>query len=240
MNKTQEMIQQNNELREQLEPENKKYYEDLMEYVRYGSNFKNDNKIEEILLQVLQDLIMAQEDGISAEAYFGKDPKESANDLLSSLDNDWLMPLKMFGVVLATYFFMSFAAANLEIAILDFLISALVITICLLIIFKLMQKNVYDKKANGKQNKINSLLTGCLLFLMFSFELFVEINIWVINLPYLPVAGIVLFISLTVTGLFFKQPKGKRDFWLLGVIALWGAFFMGMGNHVLLPVLINM
>lgn len=90
MNRTQEMVQQNNELREQLTQENKKYYEDLMEYVRLGSNFQNDRKIEEILLQMLQDLIAAQADGISAEDYFGKDPKESANELLSTIDNDWL------------------------------------------------------------------------------------------------------------------------------------------------------
>lgn len=75
---------------------------------------------------------------------------------------------------------------------------------------------------------------------MFSFELLFEFGSWSINLPYLPVARIVLLITLSATVILFKQPKGKRDVWFLGVIALWGAFFMGLANHVLLPALINM
>ncbi|WP_054655397.1 hypothetical protein [Lentilactobacillus kisonensis] len=69
------LITRNNQLREELTSENKKYYEDLMVYIRSKSTFKRESDIEQILFDILTDIIDAQSNGQSARNYFGHDPK---------------------------------------------------------------------------------------------------------------------------------------------------------------------
>ena len=97
MTKTQEMIQQNNELREQLNTENKAYYEEILIYMRLRNWLKDEESIESKLLEILQDIISAQEDGMSAKEYFGQEPKEIADEILSNVPINWLDGLKILG-----------------------------------------------------------------------------------------------------------------------------------------------
>ncbi|MFL2062062.1 hypothetical protein [Marinilactibacillus psychrotolerans] len=46
MTKTQEMIKQNNELREQLNTENKAYYEEILIYMRLRNWLKDEEDLE--------------------------------------------------------------------------------------------------------------------------------------------------------------------------------------------------
>ncbi|WP_223825156.1 DUF1129 domain-containing protein [Leuconostoc carnosum] len=70
--KTKEMIEMNNELRKNLNGENKIFYENLLLYLRIEGFARDENKIETHLLMILQDILEAQNDGIAAETYFGK------------------------------------------------------------------------------------------------------------------------------------------------------------------------
>lgn len=81
---TKEIIQQNNELRKQLHPENKKYYEEILLYIRVNVN-KDEQQTEEILLEILQDILDAQKNDTSAQEFFGKNPKEISDRILAEL-----------------------------------------------------------------------------------------------------------------------------------------------------------
>ncbi|MBO0441762.1 hypothetical protein [Candidatus Enterococcus ikei] len=104
--KTTDIIKQNNELRKQLNPENKKYYEDILVYIRVNLN-KEERQTEEILLEILQDILDAQKNGTSAQAFFGKNPKEISDSILAELPNDsekyWSKFLFVFFLILLQY-----------------------------------------------------------------------------------------------------------------------------------------
>ncbi|ALS02340.1 hypothetical protein ATZ33_13380 [Enterococcus silesiacus] len=101
-----DLIKQNNELRKQLNPENKKYYEEILVYIRVNMN-KDEQKTEEILLEILQDILDAQKNSTSAQAFFGKNPKEISDNILAELPNDsekyWSKFLFVFFLILLQY-----------------------------------------------------------------------------------------------------------------------------------------
>ena len=76
------LIEENNRLREELNDENKVYYEKILLYLRIKSIFKDDMEIETILLGLLRDLLEAQSHGENAYDYFGKDAQEMCEGLL--------------------------------------------------------------------------------------------------------------------------------------------------------------
>lgn len=79
-----ELIKQNNEYREKLSEPSKKYYEEILVYMRTASG-KNELAIEESLMEILQDILEAQKSGQTAEEYFGKNPKKLCDDLIEEL-----------------------------------------------------------------------------------------------------------------------------------------------------------
>ncbi len=82
---TEQLIEQNNQLREQLTKENERYYSDLLVYTRIRGFFLNEQLLEEQLLQILQDMLDAQNDGVSAADYYGHQPQQLAEQLLDTL-----------------------------------------------------------------------------------------------------------------------------------------------------------
>lgn len=84
-----EMIQQNNGLRKQLNDDNKRYYEELLTYVRLTLNI-DEQKTEEVMLEILQDLLEAQKNGRTAEEFFGKGPQEIGDALIAELPKESL------------------------------------------------------------------------------------------------------------------------------------------------------
>ncbi|MBO0467884.1 DUF1129 family protein [Enterococcus plantarum] len=84
---TEELVEQNNQLRKQLNPENKTYYEEILVYIRVNIN-KKEKQTEELLLEMLQDILNAQKNGTSAQVFFGKNPKEISDAILAELPNN--------------------------------------------------------------------------------------------------------------------------------------------------------
>lgn len=83
--KTEELIKKNSELQKQLSTENEEYYGDLLVYLRLRSFLKDENKIEEMLLVILQDVLEAQGNNILAEEYLGKNPQTAADEILQEV-----------------------------------------------------------------------------------------------------------------------------------------------------------
>lgn len=98
------LIKENANLQKQLQGANKQYYEDLLVYVRLNSIGKNERQTEEMLLGILQDILEAQQNGVSAQDYFGKDPQPIADELLEQLPNDSKQMVKLSLLAVLTYF----------------------------------------------------------------------------------------------------------------------------------------
>ena len=79
------LSEKNNQLREKLTRENRKYYENLLLYLRIKG--KDELVTEAVLLEILQDMLEAQANGRSAQQYFGADPK-AADELVTEINSD--------------------------------------------------------------------------------------------------------------------------------------------------------
>lgn len=82
--KTKELIKLNNEKREKLTDENLKYYEEVLIYIR-SSLDKKEVETEEILAELLDHLLDAEENGKTAKEIFGASPTEYAKEITEEL-----------------------------------------------------------------------------------------------------------------------------------------------------------
>ncbi|GEL77710.1 DUF1129 family protein [Tenuibacillus multivorans] len=81
---TKELIKANNDKRKLLTKETQKYYEDMLIYIRLSYD-KSEHETEEILTEMLDHLLEAQEDGKTAVDVFGENPKQYADDIIGEL-----------------------------------------------------------------------------------------------------------------------------------------------------------
>lgn len=83
------MLDKNDKLTEmvgKLNHENKVYFENFAEYMKKNVFYsKNVSTVAEMLTEVCQDIYAAQNDGINAVAYFGKNPQEIADGMLAEM-----------------------------------------------------------------------------------------------------------------------------------------------------------
>ncbi|TSB45838.1 DUF1129 family protein [Alkalicoccobacillus porphyridii] len=79
-----ELIEINNQKRTQLTKENLKYYEDMLVYIRLSFS-KSEQETEEVLSELLDHLLIAQEEGKTAKEVFGDDPKQYCKDIIGEL-----------------------------------------------------------------------------------------------------------------------------------------------------------
>lgn len=82
-----DIIKVNNEKRKLLNKENLAYYEDILVYIRTSAK-KSEQAIEEVLLELLEHLIQAQEKGKIAAEVFGDNPKDYADDIIQEIPNE--------------------------------------------------------------------------------------------------------------------------------------------------------
>ena len=80
-------------------------------YVRLNSMGKNERQTGEILLGILQDILETQENGVSAQDYFGKAPQPIADELLKQLPNDAKQMVKISLLAVLTYFAVVFSGS---------------------------------------------------------------------------------------------------------------------------------
>lgn len=85
--KTNELIELNNEKRELLTEENKREYEKVLLYLRLEWRLSN-HATEELLNDLLDHLLEAQQNGITAEEFFGHDTEGFVKDLIGELPTE--------------------------------------------------------------------------------------------------------------------------------------------------------
>ncbi|WP_438349237.1 DUF1129 family protein [Paenibacillus sp. FA6] len=78
-----EMIKENNKLREQMTPDNKDYYEDIVVYFR--SSEADRTQSEQLLLKLAHQVLEAQQKGINARQLLGVDAVEYSRTQVATL-----------------------------------------------------------------------------------------------------------------------------------------------------------
>lgn len=151
-NKVTKLIEENNHLREKLNPENLAYYEKFLTYFRMKNLVKNDLEVEETLMGILGDLLAAQEDDISAEDYLGKNPEALADELLQNIPNYSFKEILGKGVALFGIFLLFslsgslFSPTKSSLVLGHWALILLLFIGCLYSVFYLLAKSVYHKK----------------------------------------------------------------------------------------------
>ncbi|RIW31588.1 DUF1129 family protein [Bacillus salacetis] len=172
-----EMIEINNARREKLNDENKKYYEDMLIYIRTSD--VDEHAGEELLLEILEHLLEAQENGQSAEEVFGSKPKQYCDELLEGLPKEsakdkvlmylYITASGMSWYFLVTGIFSLFFPDKKGISLTPIIASILFMGAVVLLILKLMKWTTYKEKSNLWLLSAGALIftawTGLLVYL---------------------------------------------------------------------------
>ena len=144
-----DLIKQNNELRSQLNEENKKYYEELLIACRMKNTTKKKSELEIQLLEILQDLILYQKQGKNFTDVFGNDIHKLSSSILLELPKENKVKLLRFILVyflilIISAIFPSVFTKTIEpiTTMFSILLLALGSSVCLyLLIYKKTEKN---------------------------------------------------------------------------------------------------
>ncbi|EJV55586.1 DUF1129 domain-containing protein [Bacillus cereus] len=214
-NSAKQLVEKNNKLREQLSPENKVYYEDILIYMRTFGFFYEELETERHLMSILQDILEAQKHGESAEEYFGKNPKEIVDQLTKQFDKpSWKSIFKISGWIflISTFYFIvgSFTASSLQVNVFVILLNGIFSVALVYCIFKLLHLSIYIKMQLPKLIKffvvwIMAMIPFGVFFLI---QLFTpKQGIVKIGSPFDWIAILVILIVSTVYVIFKKKRE---------------------------------
>lgn len=233
--KTNQMIEENNQLRRRLNHDNRVYYEDLLLYVRFKSFAKNEAQIESFLLDVLQDLVAAQKDGRSAINYFGKSPKDVADAFLAEVPQNFWEMVKLTGIVIGSYamstILPSLTTTGKPIDLGVMLIAGMYALVMILLLFKYLADTIYHVSTwrlhKGLEWAMLWLLAVVALAPMFLIHLWVKTplrvsldGIWGIGVILLVwVIGGIIYLRLTDKRLWLPFVVVALLFGMMGIMA---------------------
>ncbi|CAH0417632.1 hypothetical protein [Periweissella ghanensis] len=223
--RTSELIEKNNELRQLLNPENEQFYSDFLVYMRLKSFKQNEFKSETLLLEILNDILDAQDEGISAAQYFGKNPMQVADELLKVEPMSWREIIKLIALVVGNLLALAFLPsllnprATLDVG--QFLLIAVYIIGLIIIGIKYLATMFYQAKQK---------ITNKFLQLLLQLSAFVVVGLPVWGLFYLktpwrfifngwPSITIIGLVLLTLTMWYFKIDKSES----------WPIYLTGLG-----------
>ena len=144
-----DLIKQNDELRSQLNDENKKYYEELLVTCRMKNTTKKESELEIQLLEILQDLILYQKQGKNFTDVFGNDIDKLSSSIIAELPKENKMKIFRFSLVYLLILIISSLAPSIFsktiqpiLIILSIILLILGSLICLyLLVYKKTEKN---------------------------------------------------------------------------------------------------
>ena len=236
------LIKQNNQLRAQLTGENEKYYSDLLLYMRLNSSMKNQAVVGSNLLEILQDIIDAQREGLTAEQYFGKNPKILADELLQQVPKKVGEVFKFVLYFVGAYMFFallpSMISVNQSIDIGNLILTGLYIGIVVLIGLRYLGRTIYRGRVTETKNWVLFLKLWLVIMIVIVPMIFIQmyattpLQVTVGNKLGI---GIILFWLVIAVIIFFKQSE-KRTVLPLAVFSL----FLGiLGIMTRLPGVVS-
>lgn len=154
------LVEINNTYREQLNEENKEFYEDILVYIRAKSFLKDELQLEESLLEILTDIIEAQNQGIKTADYFGKNPKEISDEILKNTNkSSFKERAKLFfsvsGIYVLVTIFPKLINPSEGIDVVKFLIGLVVTLIVINVIMNILGDSIYS--SNSKKTTLSMI-----------------------------------------------------------------------------------
>lgn len=160
-----------NELEKKLKGTNATFFEDLRGYLITSSLFYEELDVTEQTYNVCVDLIEAQENGQTAQEYFGKDSRKLADSMIKNFKHASyrevieliLLPV---GIYWAITFISNFATKGaLKINILEYLLIALLSVGMIVIVFEAVHKSIYLSENNLlRKSKVIQFIIGTIFF----------------------------------------------------------------------------
>lgn len=226
------LIKANNLLRKKLTSENQKYYEDLLTYIRGKSTFNREKDVEQLLLEILHDLIDAQNNGQNAEDYFGKNPQTLADEILQTLPKSFFETFKLACYILIGYVLL-FATPNIVLPTsnLDFgklIILGTISFVFSLVVLWLIGQETYQK---NKLIKLASYVLGTITFAGIVIgSVFLKTPL-AISLPGWYGIGIIL-VLLTITTMIYTAERKRLPFLIIVYIFIVIDSLLGIGARI--------
>ena len=226
------LIKANNLLRKKLTSENQKYYEDLLTYIRGKSTFNREKDVEQLLLEILHDLIDAQNNGQNAEDYFGKNPQTLADEILQTLPKSFFETFKLACYILIGYVLL-FATPNIVLPTsnLDFgklIILGTISFVFSLVVLWLIGQETYQKT---KLIKLASYVLGTITFAGIVIgSVFLKTPL-AISLPGWYGIGTIL-VLLTITTMIYTSERKRLPFLIIVYIFIVIDSLLGLGTRI--------
>lgn len=226
------LIKANNLLRKKLTSENQKYYEDLLTYIRGKSTFNREKDVEQLLLEILHDLIDAQNNGQNAEDYFGKNPQTLADEILQTLPKSFFETFKLACYILISYVLL-FANPNIVLPTsnLDFgklIILGTISFVFSLVVLWLIGQETYQK---NKLIKLASYVLGTITFAGIVIgSVFLKTPL-AISLPGWYGIGTIL-VLLTITTMIYTAERKRLPFLIIVYIFIVIDSLLGIGARI--------
>lgn len=226
------LIKANNLLRKKLTSENQKYYEDLLTYIRGKSIFNREKDVEQLLLEILHDLIDAQNNGQNAEDYFGKNPQTLADEILQTLPKSFFETFKLACYILIGYVLL-FATPNIVLPTsnLDFgklIILGTISFVFSLVVLWLIGQETYQK---NKLIKLASYVLGTITFAGIVIgSVFLKTPL-AISLPGWYGIGTIL-VLLTITTMIYTAERKRLPFLIIVYIFIVINSLLGIGTRI--------
>lgn len=181
MRKAIELIEENNWKRELLLPENERVYNDFLLYVRTDLRV-DEHAGEEILMDLLDHLVEAQEEGKTATDLFGESPQQYADEVISNLPREnrrnvtWFVATQIIN--LTGWFIAVFGLVNLIVSLfkpvnsgipagtlLIMLLSVILVAyVGVSVIFKIVRSSLFQDKSQQWKAYVKAGLYGAAAF----------------------------------------------------------------------------
>lgn len=175
--KAKQLIEENNRKQEMLTKENEKYYSDMLIYIRLQLAL-SEQQSEEVLMELLDHLIEAQNEGKTAKDIFGPNPKLYADEIIENLPKEKKRQVLPFltGLVLNVVSYILIirsivilvASQFKDISTIVYPITSFVTFIVLLIIisfgvwyiFRIIKDSLFLEKPNNKKDMVKAGVFG--------------------------------------------------------------------------------
>lgn len=209
--KTNKIIERNAELQEHLTKENKKYYGNLLVYIRVMSLIRDEKKSEEMLLEILEDILEGQEHGQSAEYYLGKNPKQVADNIIKELPINVIDTIKIIisslGMLCLMKLIPILVSFEEYIDIGNFLISGVYLVFLVIAVLLFMGYCLYRYESKI-MNIILSLFfgVGLVVFFLLSFQLNTGLQVRLSN----NLGIFLILLALLIISYLFNKTNEKQ------------------------------
>lgn len=222
-----------NRLEEQLLSENRQYFDDLRSYMLFSSLLYDEGDINEQIYVLANDLLAAQADGITAVEFFGNEPKQMADELISNMPKStWKergqLVLMVFGILWGIKLVSDFGrTGRVMINPLSYLFDVLLAGIAVTLIFLIAQKSVYAGNTwiSKNRSQIILMITVFIIFVTGSVSgSFFIPDLWLIVIPYPFDLAVILLLCIFAGGLilFRKMTEFYPALFVLFTFALNG------------------